>query len=246
MIFLFVCGVLFLEFEVMSGLLSANFGNDGVNDIFAPRQPSAREEISTPPSKESKRVSDTSAEKAKTLLTKKNPKNLEGCIPPIGFPIRPLRVDEMPYVCRNLKYFDELLESCMQQKAIQNPEECEPCMPPKQMDTLPPWLVQMTNTVIYNELKYRNQRRREILKLIESNQLVPSPHGIVLMTLNWGYKHLFLNWVCGLAKLSIPDVRQNTLIIASDPESFALSRDQVGFPATLNGSWIEGEFVTVS
>ncbi|ETO24893.1 hypothetical protein RFI_12263, partial [Reticulomyxa filosa] len=217
-----VCGVLVLEFEILLDIFSST------NDSGSVVGPSIIQVVefdskstSWQPQQDKTPIVVTAVE-----LPQVSPKNWEGCIPPVGFPVKPLGASQVPYVCLNFENINGLLGNCMRNKSISNWQRCEPCMPPKHMETLPEWLATMTSTVVNNELESRKQRRQEILNLINSGKLTPSPQGILLMTLNWGYKHLFLNWFCGLEAAGIHDIQQNTLIVASDPESLALSKNR--------------------
>ncbi|ETN97494.1 hypothetical protein RFI_40035, partial [Reticulomyxa filosa] len=187
--FFLVFFALVLEFEI--ALKIFNFGQVNYAVKMTPVSMTTNNKHEK---EQDKSLSDVSSKSSNQVKRR----NLEGCIPSIGFPTKPLQVNDLPYVCWNMVHFNELLGECMVNKSIKDPEKCEPCMPPKNMDTLPTWLAVMTQTVVDNERKYRDQRRRELSELIRSNKIVPSPHGILLMVLNWGYKHLFLNWLCGL------------------------------------------------
>ena len=156
------------------------------------------------------------------------------CHLPPGFPGGPPGYKRMKRICGNLKKFSIL---CPESK--------------KCIDCIPPWggdnknVMTMTKQFIKSENKSRVKRREELAHIIKHYiKLKHDESSILIMTLNYGYAHLFLNWLCGLHLRGIAhDIRETTIIIATDKDAFKLAK-KLGFQAVTT-TWLSEEGIKV-
>lgn len=149
------------------------------------------------------------------------------CQVPIGFP------QSVPSLKRFTKICQRLYETNQCRLGVNDSEveitkykkifDCSKCIPPWASDDK---INNITHQLLTNEKHTRNKRQNSIKQVITNNLKLKSKHDpLLVITLNFGYSYLFLNWLCGLERFAIaPDLRDYTLILATDIHAHSLAK----------------------
>lgn len=101
--------------------------------------------------------------------------------------------------------------------------DCGDCIPPNSKSEEKNEQHQLWFVDTYSNGKER--RQSAIRSLLDGNGL-KSGHDedpVILTVFNYGFAHLFLNWVCGLHRNDLVHLKRNSLIVVADAEAKALA-----------------------